>query len=85
MAELSQKNIDQYLEGKDLNEEQREKILLAITHMVYSRNQNAIKAEEEQDTEKKKQFLRSIEEYDSIIEDEVSGILNGKSVETYDF
>jgi hypothetical protein len=85
MAELSQKNIDQYLEGKKLNDEQRERILLAITHMVYSRNQNVIKVEQEQDMDKKKQLMRSIEEYDSMIDDKIGQVLNGKSVETYDF
>lgn len=85
MDNLVQKNIDQYLEGKQLNEDQREKILLAITHIVYSRNQNVIKAEEEKDEQKQQQHLNSVDEYDAMIEDKISGILNGKSVETYDF
>ena len=85
MENLAQKNIDQYLEGRDIDEEKREKVLLSITHMVYSRNQNVIQAEEEKDIEKKKQYLRSIDEYDSMIEDKIKGVLNGKETETYDF
>ena len=85
MENLAQKNIDQYLEGRDIDEEKREKVLLSITHMVYSRNQNVIQAEEEKDVEKKKQYLRSIDEYDSMIEDKIKGVLNGKETETYDF
>ncbi len=85
MENLAQKNIDQYLEGQDIGEEEREKVLLAITHIVYSRNQNVIRAEEEKDEEKKRQYLRSIEEYDAMIEDKIKGVLNGKTVETYEF
>ena len=85
MENLAQKNIDQYLEGQDISEEVREKVLLAITHIVYSRNQSVIRAEEEKDEEKKKQYLRSIKEYDAMIEDGIKGVLSGKETETYDF
>ena len=85
MNNLVQKNIDQYLVDKNLADGQREKVLLAITPMVYSRNQNVIKAEEEKDEEKKKQYLRGVEEYDAMIEDKIKEVANGKEPQTYDF
>lgn len=85
MDKLSQKNIDQYLLDKNLNEEQKERVLLAITPIVYQRNQNVIKAEAENDEQKRKQYTRSVEEYDQIIEDRISEALDGKAVEIYDF
>lgn len=85
MDNLSQKTIDQYLAGKELKSEQKEKVLAAITHVVYSRNQNLVKAEGEDDAEKKKQYLRSVEEYDQMIEDKIGQVLDGKEVEAYDF
>ena len=85
MDKLSQKNIDQYLEGRELDQVKKDKVLAAITPMVYNRNQNIIKFEGESDEVKKKQFARSVEEYDELIEEKIKEVLNGKSVESYDF
>ncbi|OGG87477.1 hypothetical protein A3B87_00045 [Candidatus Kuenenbacteria bacterium RIFCSPHIGHO2_02_FULL_39_13] len=85
MNKLTQKNIDQYLDGKQLDQEQKERVVMAITYLLYQRNQNVIKAENESDEDKLKQFLRSIAEYDQLIEDKIALIINGKNVETYDF
>jgi len=85
MDKLTQKNIDQYLDGKRLEEEQKERVVMAITHIVYQRNQNVIKAENESDQDKREQFLRSIAEYDQLIEDRIAGIVDGNNIETYDF
>ena len=85
MDKLTQKNIDQYLDGKRLDEEQKERVVMAITHIVYQRNQNVIKAENEGDQDKRKQFLRSINEYDQLIDDKIAGIVDGNNIETYDF
>lgn len=85
MNKLTQKNIDQYLDGKRLDQEQKERVVMAITYLLYQRNQNVIKAENESDEDKLKQFLRSIAEYDQLIEDKIALIINGKNVETYDF
>jgi hypothetical protein len=85
MSNLAQKNIDQYLDGKNLSDEQKEKVIISITKVVYSRNQNVIKAEGESDQAKKDQFLRSIEEYDQMIEEKIAEVLDGKVSETYDF
>ena len=85
MNKLTQKNIDQYLDGKRLDQEQKERVVMAITYLLYQRNQNVIKAENERDEDKLKQFLRSIAEYDQLIEDKIALIINGKNVETYDF
>ena len=84
MENISQKTIDQYLEGAQLNEPQKEKIILAITHIVYQRNQKVVKAEEESDEVRRTQFLRSIEEYDQIISQEIEKILKGEEPHLYD-
>ena len=85
MATLAQKTIDEYLKGRQIEQKQKEKVILAITHFVYERNQNVIKAEAEQDSHKKEQFLRGIEEYDVMIDGKIEEILAGKKTETYDF
>jgi hypothetical protein len=85
MKNISQKTIDQYLAGCKVGETEKEKIVLAITYLVYQRNQNAIKVETEEDADKRSQFLRSIEEYDQIISQEIDKILKGEKGPTYDF
>ncbi len=85
MDNISQKTIDQYLDGVRLAEPQKEKIILAITHIVYQRNQKVVKAEEEADGVKRAQFLRSIEEYDQIIGQEIDKVLKGEEPHHYDF
>ncbi|HOZ36695.1 MAG TPA: hypothetical protein PLR18_02595 [bacterium] len=85
MNNPNQKTIDQYLDGLALDESQKEKIILAITHIVYQRNQNAVKAEKENDEIKRGQFLRSIEEYDQIIRREISQVLKGEETHYYEF
>lgn len=85
MKNISQKTIDQYLEGLKVDEGEKERIVLVITSLVYKRNQSVIKAEAEVDLDKKSQFLRSIEEYDQIIDEEINKVLKGETGPTYDF
>jgi len=85
MQNISQKTIDQYLEGLELNEAQKKKIILAITYVVYQRNQKVVKVETESDELKRTQFLRSIEEYDQIIQQEIEKVLTGETIHPYDF
>jgi len=85
MGNLVQKTIDQYLAGKEFKDGQKDILLAAITPMVYDRNQNVIKAEAAVDEVKKKQYRRSVEEYDQLIEDKIQETLNGKVDLTYDF
>ncbi len=85
MDKLIQKSIDQYLMGLELNAEQRDKVLAAITHMVYERNQNVIKAEQAEDEIKRKQHIESVSEYDQLIEKKIKEVLNGQAEITYDF
>ena len=84
MENISQKTIDQYLDGIQVSESQKEKIILAITHIVYQHNQKVVKAEEERDEARRAQFLRSIEEYDQIISQEIEKILKGEEPHLYD-
>ncbi len=85
MDNLSQKTIDQFLNGRDINDEQKKTVLAAITPLVYDRNQSVIKAEKATDEIKKKQYIRAIEEYEQLIEDKIQDILKGKVDLTYDF
>jgi len=85
MQNISQKTIDQYLAGLKVSEAQKEKIILAITQAVYQRNQKVVKVEIEQDETKKEQFLRSIDEYDQIIGQEIEKALKGEEIHPYDF
>ncbi|KKS42533.1 MAG: hypothetical protein UV02_C0012G0021 [Candidatus Kuenenbacteria bacterium GW2011_GWA2_42_15] len=85
MSLPSQKTIDQYLEGLKIDESRKEKILLVITHVVYKRNQNVIGAEAERDSAKRAQFLRSVEEYDQIIRQEIEKVLKGEKPQPYEF
>ena len=81
-----QKTIDQYLETRDFDKDKKEKVLAAITHLVYSRNQNVVKAESEKDDSRREQFLRSVEEYDQIIDQKIDAVSGGKDPEvSYDF
>ena len=81
-----QTTIDSYLAGKDITLEEKEKIILAITDVLYERNQNVIKAEIEKDHLKLEQYLRSIAEYDAIISRRINEIDNGLAPNhTYDF
>lgn len=84
MNNICQKTIDQYFEGLKIDESQKEKILLAVTHIVYKRNQNVIGAEAERDSVKKAQFLRSVEEYDQIIKQEIGQVLKGEEPQPYE-
>lgn len=83
--DVTQKNIDQYLENIELNADQKDLVLSAITHLVYSRNQNVIRAEASDDATKVKQYLESVNEYDQMINDKIQEILAGKTEITYDF
>lgn len=86
MSIPSQKTIEQYLDGKNVPQGKKEKIILAVTNKVYQRNQNVIKLEKETDKEKQEQFLSSIKEYDEMIDRKIKEILNGKFQEQiYDF
>lgn len=85
MTNFVQKTIDEYLKARPIDEKQKEKVLLAITHLVYERNQNVIKAEMEKDRLKKEQFSRSIAEYDGMIESKIEEVLAGKKTDIYEF
>jgi len=85
MSNLEQKSINQYLADFELTEEQKNIVLAAVTSMVYDRNQNVIKIEEENDETKIKQYTESVSEYDQMINDKIKEILAGKTEVTYDF
>lgn len=82
----SQTTIDQYLADKNVPREKKEKVVLAITDIVYDRNQNVIHAETAKDEDKLKQFLRSVEEYDDMIDKKIDAILNDQEAgQNFDF
>ncbi|MFH1890436.1 MAG: hypothetical protein ABIJ91_02635 [Candidatus Kuenenbacteria bacterium] len=86
MNNLSQKIIEDYLLEKQVPKDKKEKVILAITDTLYQRNQNVIKMEKEKDKTKCQQFLRSVKEYDNIMDSKTKEILDGQKIDnTYDF
>ena len=85
MSLPAQKTIDQFLEDKNIPAEKKDAVLAAITHVVYSRNQAVIGLEKAEDATRHEQLLRSVEEYEQIIEEKIFDILAGKDTINYDF
>jgi len=84
--QISQKTIDQYIDGRDVPEEKKEKVIMAITRMVYKRNQDIVKAESEQDKDRKEQLMRGAEEYEQMIAKKIDEVLDGEQIDgEYDF
>lgn len=80
-----QTTIDSYLDGHNIPAERREKIILAITDILYERNQNVVKAEKETDQLKLAQYLRSIDEYDAIIGRQITEAVDGHLISDYNY
>jgi len=85
MDNPSQKTIEEYLEEKQVPEENKEKVILTITDILYQRNQKVIELEKKHDI-KSEQYLRSIQEYDAIMDNKVKQIIDGQPIDhTYEF
>lgn len=83
---LQQKSVESYFIELEVSEDKKEKVLMAITDMVYKRNQRIIEFEKEIDSDRKKNLLKIIQERDNLIREKISKILEGKEEEIiYDY
>ena len=87
MAEdIQQKSVESYFIELEVPEDKKEKVLMAITDMVYSRNQRIIELEKEADIDKKKYLLDIIQEKENLIKEKINKVLAGEEEEiTYDY
>jgi hypothetical protein len=76
--ELKQRSVESYFEEFNVQEDKKEKILMAITNMVYKMNQRIIKYEKEIDESKKVDILKIINENEVLIKQKIQDILSGK-------
>jgi hypothetical protein len=84
--EIQQKSVESYFIELEVPEDKKEKVLMAITDMVYSRNQRIIELEKESDIDKKKYLLDIIQEKENLIKEKINKVLAGEEEEiTYDY
>ncbi|MFA5106726.1 MAG: hypothetical protein WC497_00170 [Patescibacteria group bacterium] len=85
IANLTQKTIEQFFQENNVPEDKREKVLMAVTNLVYERNMHVIDWEKA-DGEEKAKLEVLIADKEKTINQKVADILNGKDVEIhYDF
>jgi hypothetical protein len=87
MAEdIQQKSVESYFIELEVPEDKKEKVLMAITNMVYSRNQRIIELEKEDDSDQKDYLLKIIQEKEVLIKEKINKVLAGEEEEiTYDY
>ena len=87
MAEdIQQKSVESYFIELEVPEDKKEKVLMAITDMVYSKNQRIIELEKESDIDKKNYLLKIIQEKENLIKEKINKVLAGEEEEiTYDY
>ena len=82
----TQKTIEEYIDEKKISQDKKEKVILAITDLIYRRNQKVIQLEKDSDDIKRQQYLRSIKEYDDIIGSKIVQIIDGHQIDhAYEF
>jgi hypothetical protein len=87
MAEdIQQKSVESYFVELEVPEDKKEKVLMAITDMVYSRNKRIIELEKESDIDKKNYLLGIIQEKENLIKEKINKVLAGEEEDiTYDY
>lgn len=75
---FKQKSVESYFLEFNLQDSLKEKVLISITDMVYSRNQRIIELEKELDEEKRKEIMKIISEKDVLIKQKMQEIIEGK-------
>ncbi len=66
--EVSQKTIEYFLEKHNISDpDQKAKVLLAMTDIVYEYNMDVVEYEKEQDEDKKKKILEELKETENKI------------------
>jgi len=79
MAELKQETIESFFEKYGIvDQEDKAKLLLEITDIIYNYNMSVVKAEKETDPYKKNQLLVSVEEYRAKIDEIFKDFLSKK-------
>lgn len=86
VEDIKQKSVESYFIELEVPEDKKEKVLMAITNMVYSRNQRIIELEKELDIDKKKYLLDIVQEKENLIKEKINKVLAGEEEEiTYDY
>ncbi len=86
MSDIIQKSIEQYFHELNVPDEKREKIVMAVTKMVYERNRTIVVWEKENDEHEKIKLAERINEKDRLIKEKIGNILAGKEEDgQYDF
>ena len=87
MAEnIQQKSVESYFVELEVPEDKKEKVLMAITDMIYSRNKRIIELEKVSDIDKKDYLLKIIQEKENLIKEKINKVLAGEEEEiTYDY
>ena len=84
--ELQQKSVEAYFKELKVPEGKKEKVLMAITDMVYSRNQRIIELQKEKDSEQRKIISKIIDEKEVLIKERIKKVLEGQEEKiTYDY
>ena len=86
MAEnIQQKSVESYFVELEVPEDKKEKVLMAITDMIYSRNKRIIELEKVSDIDKKDYLLKIIQEKENLIKEKINKVLAGEEEITYDY
>ena len=86
LENIQQKSVESYFTELNVQEDKKEKVLMAITNMVYKRNQRIIALEKETDSDRRQELLKIIKEKDNLIKEEIRKVLEGEKEEiTYDY
>jgi len=84
--ELQQKSVEAYFKELKVPKGKKEKVLMAITDMVYSRNQRIIELQKEKDSEQRKIISKIIDEKEVLIKERITKVLEGQEEKiTYDY
>jgi len=84
--ELQQKSVEAYFKELKVPKGKKEKVLMAITDMVYSRNQRIIELQKEKDSEQRKIISKIIDEKEVLIKERIKKVLEGQEEKiTYDY
>jgi hypothetical protein len=84
--DIQQKSVEAYFIELEVPEDKKEKVLMSITNMVYSRNQRIIELEKETDTDQRTDLLKIIEEKELLIKEKINKVLAGEEEKiTYDY
>ncbi|MDD4289658.1 MAG: hypothetical protein PHH83_00070 [Patescibacteria group bacterium] len=78
MEEIKQKSVEWYFQELNVPEDKKERVLMAITDMVYKLNKRIVELEKEEDEYKRKELLKIIDERGALIKEKINQILEGK-------